>query len=55
MLLVLPCCILICLQVLAGSTGHAECVQVTFDPEVVSYEQLLEVRQQVLVHCFPNF
>jgi peptide-methionine (S)-S-oxide reductase len=30
-------------QVCTDTTGHAEVVQVTFDPEVVSYEQLLEV------------
>lgn len=30
-------------QVSTGMTGHAEVVQVEFDPAVVSYEQLLEV------------
>jgi peptide-methionine (S)-S-oxide reductase len=30
-------------QVCTGLTGHAEVVQVTFDPAVVSYRQLLEV------------
>jgi peptide-methionine (S)-S-oxide reductase len=30
-------------EVCGGRTGHAEVVQVTFDPEVVSYGQLLEV------------
>ncbi len=30
-------------QVVSGTTGHAEVVQVTFDPSVVSYLQLLEI------------
>ena len=30
-------------QVSAGATGHAEAVQVTYEPAVVSYERLLEV------------
>src|SRR4026209_1152475 len=30
-------------QVCSDMTGHAEVVEVTFDPEIVSYEQLLEV------------
>lgn len=30
-------------QVCGGSTGHTEVVQVTFDPAVVSYTQLLEI------------
>ena len=29
--------------VCTGTTGHAEVVQVTFDPEVVSFKELLEV------------
>lgn len=30
-------------QVCTGTTGHAEAVQVTFDPAVVTFRQLLEV------------
>lgn len=30
-------------RVCGGQTGHAEAVQVTFDPERVTYERLLEV------------
>jgi peptide-methionine (S)-S-oxide reductase len=30
-------------RVCSGSTGHAEVVQVTFDPAVVSYRELLEI------------
>jgi len=30
-------------QVIAGSTGHAEAVEIVFDPAVVSYQKLLEV------------
>lgn len=30
-------------QVCTGTTGHAEVVQITFDPSVVSYEALLEI------------
>jgi peptide-methionine (S)-S-oxide reductase len=30
-------------QVCAGTTGHAEVVQITFDPQVVSFRELLEV------------
>jgi peptide-methionine (S)-S-oxide reductase len=30
-------------QVCTGTTGHAEAIQVTFDPSVVSFRELLEV------------
>jgi peptide-methionine (S)-S-oxide reductase len=30
-------------QVCSGTTGHAECLQVVYDPSVVSYDELLEV------------
>lgn len=30
-------------EVCEGNTGHAECTQITFDPSVVSYDELLEI------------
>jgi peptide-methionine (S)-S-oxide reductase len=30
-------------QISTGTTGHAESIQVTYDPTVVSYEELLEI------------
>lgn len=30
-------------QVCSGTTGHAEVVQITFDPRVISYEALLKI------------
>lgn len=34
-------------QVCSGETGHAECVQVQYEPEKISYDELLEVFWQV--------
>ncbi len=30
-------------QVCSGTTGHAEVIQITFDPDVISFEELLDV------------
>src|SRR5690606_9988487 len=30
-------------QVCSGKTGHAEVVQITYDPEKISYEKLLDI------------
>lgn len=30
-------------QVCSGTTGHAEVLQITYDPEKISYEELLEI------------
>lgn len=30
-------------QVCSGETGHAEVVQITFDPEITSYKEILEI------------
>ncbi len=30
-------------QVSSGTTGHAEAVQITFDPAVISYKEILEI------------
>jgi peptide-methionine (S)-S-oxide reductase len=34
-------------QVCAGETGHAECVQIQYEPNKISYDELLEVFWQV--------
>jgi len=41
-------------QVSAGSTGHAEAVQVRFDPERISYQQLLDVFWRNIDPVTPN-
>ncbi|MBX9851790.1 MAG: peptide-methionine (S)-S-oxide reductase MsrA [Cytophagaceae bacterium] len=30
-------------QICTGNTGHAEVIQVTFDPKIISYSELLEI------------
>jgi len=30
-------------EVCSGSTGHAECLQIVYDPSIISFEELLEV------------
>src|SRR5579864_493550 len=34
-------------QVCNGTTGHAECLQIIYDPKVISYDELLEVFWEV--------
>jgi peptide-methionine (S)-S-oxide reductase len=41
-------------EVCSDTTGHAEAVQVTFDPDVVSYEDLLDVFWQIHDPTTPN-
>ena len=33
-------------EVCSGTTGHTEAVEIIFDPEVVSYQQLVEIYWQ---------
>ncbi len=41
-------------QVTTGTTGHAEVVQVAYDPEAISYTQLLEVFFRIHDPTTPN-
>ena len=41
-------------QVCAKTTGHAEVIQITFDPSVISFEELLEVFWRVHNPTTPN-
>ncbi len=34
-------------EVYQGNTGHTEAVQITFDPQVITYEQLIDIYWQV--------
>ena len=41
-------------EVCAKTTGHAECVQITYDPSIVSFEELLKVFWRVHDPTTPN-
>lgn len=41
-------------EVSAGGTGHAEAVQIVYDPEIVSYKQLLDVYWRNIDPLTPN-
>lgn len=41
-------------QICTGETGHAEVVQITYDPEVISYRQLLHIFFTVHDPTTPN-
>ena len=41
-------------QVCTGTTGHAEAIQITYDPKVISFEELLEVFWETHDPTTPN-
>src|SRR5512139_776504 len=41
-------------QVCTGKSGHAEVVQVTFDPDVISFQEILEVFFSIHDPTTPN-
>jgi len=41
-------------QVCSGTTGHAEVVQLTFDPEIISFKEILEVFFSIHDPTTPN-
>lgn len=41
-------------QVASGRTGHTEAVEISFDPDVISYEEILEVYWQQIDPTSPN-
>ena len=41
-------------EVCSKTTGHAECVQITFDPSIISFRELLEVFWRVHNPTTPN-
>lgn len=41
-------------EVCSGTTGHAEAVEITFDPEIVSYAQLLDLFWNIHDPCSLN-
>ncbi len=41
-------------EVCTGRTGHAEAVEVTYDPQIVSYEQMLDIFWKIHDPTTPN-
>ena len=42
-------------QVTTGTTGHTEAVEIEYDPEVISYDQLVEIYWQQKPGVFHSF